>query len=109
MRKGKPDGFPFLIPPISCLSRSQVAQQPRVIAAVQDIRLALQGDGSCVDEEHLIGDELGIVLGTTGRDHQLVSPSLWRQSAAQVAQQPGVIAAVQDIRLALQGDASPRR
>lgn len=63
----------------------------RVIAAVQDIRLALQGDAPCVDEEHLIGDELGIVLGTTGRDHLLVSPSLWRQSAAQVAQQPGVI------------------
>ncbi len=39
-----------------------------MIAAVQDIRLALQGDAPRVDEEHLIGDELGI-LGVV-RDHQ---------------------------------------
>ncbi len=39
---------------------SKIAQQPRVSAVVQDIWRALQSDAPLVDEQHLVGDELGI-------------------------------------------------
>ena len=78
------DGFPFLIPPISCLFRSAQVAQRGVIAAVQGYP-ACPGHGPASMK---IGDERA-----ERRERPACQPSLWRQSAAQVAQQPGVIAA----------------
>jgi hypothetical protein len=38
-----------------------------MIAVLQDVGFALQGDVSLIDEQHLIGDELGIFRHDRGR------------------------------------------